>query len=106
MQLASHIPFEDFLCASALGAIFSYINTSKYMFGQLFSTFGCTFPLKGLCKPSGAIFILCLGSSDVSKEMWDAENFNKYSSKFTENFQVIVLKALRILNVNWELTLQ
>ena len=21
-----------------------------------------------------------------SKEMWDAENFNKYSSKFTENF--------------------
>jgi len=30
------------------------------------------------------------------------DDFNKYSSKFTENFQVIVLKALRILNVNWE----
>ncbi len=32
IQLASHISFEDFLCVSALGAIFSYINTSKYMF--------------------------------------------------------------------------
>ena len=41
----------------------------------------------------------------TSKEMWDAEDFDKYSSKFTENFQVIVLKALRVLNVNWELTL-
>ena len=29
-----------------------------------------------------------------------------HSSKLTENFQVIVLKALRILNVNWELTLE
>ena len=28
-----------------------------------------------------------------------------HSSKFTENFQVIVLKVLRILNINWELTL-
>ena len=32
--------------------------------------------------------------------MWDAENFNKYSSKFTENFKGIVLKAPLILNVN------
>ena len=32
--------------------------------------------------------------------MWDAENFNKYSSKLTENFKGIVLKAPLILNVN------
>jgi len=32
--------------------------------------------------------------------MWDAENFNKYSSNFTENFKGIVLKAPLILNVN------
>jgi hypothetical protein len=32
--------------------------------------------------------------------MWDAENFNKYSAKFTENFKGIVLKMPLILNVN------
>jgi len=32
--------------------------------------------------------------------MWDPENFNKYSSKFTENFKGIVLKATLIINVN------
>ena len=32
--------------------------------------------------------------------MWDAENFNKYSSKLTENFKSIVLKTPLILNVN------
>jgi len=32
--------------------------------------------------------------------MWDAENFNKYSAKFTENFKGIVLKTPLILNVN------
>jgi len=32
--------------------------------------------------------------------MWDAENFNKYSSKLTENFKGIVLKTPLILNVN------
>ena len=97
MQLASHISLEDFLCASVLGAIFSYINTSKYMFGEFFSIFGCTFPLT-----SGGIiiFYLCLRSSDVSKEMWDTENFNKYSSKLTENFKGIMLKTPLILNIN------
>ena len=32
--------------------------------------------------------------------MWDAENFNKYSSKLTENFKGIVLKTPLVLNVN------
>ena len=32
--------------------------------------------------------------------MWDAENFNKYFSKLTENFKGIVLKTPLILNVN------
>ena len=45
---------------------------------------------------AGAIFILYT---------YVPEDFNQYFLKFTENFQVIVLKALRILNVNWELTL-
>jgi len=31
--------------------------------------------------------------------MWDAEHFNIFSSKFTDNFKVIVLKTLRVLNV-------
>jgi len=31
--------------------------------------------------------------------MWDAENFNKYSSKLTENFKGIVLTTPLILNV-------
>ena len=43
---------------------------------------------------------MCLWISDVSKEMWDTENFNKYSSKLTENFKGIVLKTPLILNVN------
>ena len=43
---------------------------------------------------------MCLWISDVSKEMWEAENFNKYSSKFTENFKGIELQAPLILNVN------
>ena len=34
--------------------------------------------------------------------MWDAENFNNYFSKFTENFKGIVLEAPLILNVNCE----
>ena len=32
--------------------------------------------------------------------MWDAENFNKYSSKLAENFKGILFKAPLILNVN------
>ena len=32
--------------------------------------------------------------------MWDAENFNKYSSKLTENFKGIALKTMRVLNIN------
>ena len=32
--------------------------------------------------------------------MWDAENFNKYSSKLTENFKGIVLKTPLVSNVN------
>ena len=30
--------------------------------------------------------------------MWDAENFNKYSSKLTENLKGIVLKMPLVLN--------
>ena len=100
--LASHISFEDFLCATVPCATLSNIITSKYMFGQFFSIFGCTFPLKELCLTAGAFFIfyMCLWISDVSKEMWDTENFNKYYSKLTENFKGIVLKTPLILNVN------
>jgi len=32
--------------------------------------------------------------------MWNAENFNKYSSKLTENFKGIVLNTPLVLNVN------
>jgi len=32
--------------------------------------------------------------------MWDAEHFNMYSSKSSDNFKVIVLKSLIVLNVN------
>jgi hypothetical protein len=32
--------------------------------------------------------------------MWDAEHFSIFSSKFTDYFKVIVLKTLRVLNVN------
>ena len=40
-------------------------------------------------------------ASDVSKEMWDAENFNKYSSNFTENFKGIVLKGTGTRDLIW-----
>ena len=60
------------------------------MFFKIFSIFIAHFRLKGLCKTAGAIFILYT---------YVPEDFNKYSSKFKENFQVIVLKELSILNV-------
>ncbi len=79
----SHISFEDFLCASAPCAILSYIITSKFMFGQFFFISGFTFPLKWLCKTAGAIFILYTCGP---------EDFNKYSSKFSDNFKWEIFK--------------
>ena len=38
--------------------------------------------------------------------MWDAEHFNIYSSKFLDNFKVIVLKMQRVLNVICGMALQ
>ena len=65
-------------------------NLFKVNVFQVFLYFYGTFPLKGLCKTAGTIFILYT---------YVPEDFNKYSSKFTENFQVIVLNALSILNI-------
>ena len=65
-------------------------NHFKVYVCTVFLYFCFTFPLKGLFLTAGAIFILYT---------YNPEDLNKYSSKFTENFKVIVLKTLIILNV-------
>jgi len=82
-------PLKIFLCFCAM-CHFVLHNLFKVFVFQVFLYFCFTFPFKGLCQTAGAIFILYT---------YIHEDFNKYFSKFTENFQVIVLKALSILNV-------